>query len=84
VDKIELYRNSIQALLQKHNQHSPKNNSDVENELFFDVERDSPIGDALRSIPVNASRLARNEAHLSYHHALRYQRRQNLDSAEHD
>lgn len=41
MDKIELYRASIQALLQEHNQHLPKNNNDdVENELFFDVERD--------------------------------------------
>jgi XisI protein len=40
VDKIELYRASIQALLQEHNQHLPKNSNDVENELFFDVERD--------------------------------------------
>jgi XisI protein len=41
VDKIELYRASIQALLQEHNQHLPKNNNDdIENELFFDVERD--------------------------------------------
>jgi XisI protein len=41
VDKIELYRASIQALLQEHDRHLPKNNNDdVENELFFDVERD--------------------------------------------
>lgn len=41
MDKIELYRASIQALLQEHDRHLPKNNNDdVENELFFDVERD--------------------------------------------
>ena len=41
MDKIELYRASIQALLQEHNQHlSKNNNNDVENELFFDIERD--------------------------------------------
>jgi XisI protein len=41
VDKIELYRASIQALLQEHDRYLPKNsNDDVENELFFDVERD--------------------------------------------
>jgi hypothetical protein len=40
VDKIELYRQSIKALLQEHNQHSPKNGSGIENELFFDLERD--------------------------------------------
>jgi XisI protein len=70
MDKIDLYRNSIQSLLQKHSQHSPKNNGEVENQLLFDRERDSPIGDALRTIPINASGLARNEAHLSHHHAL--------------
>lgn len=40
MDKIELYRQSIQALLQENNQHSPRNCSDVENELIFDLERD--------------------------------------------
>jgi XisI protein len=40
VDKIELYRQSIKALLQEHNQHSPRNGSGIENELFFDLERD--------------------------------------------
>nr|WP_309741125.1 MULTISPECIES: hypothetical protein [unclassified Chamaesiphon] len=59
MDKIELYRASIQALLQEHDRHLPKNNNDdVENELFFDVERDSPIGDALRTISTNAGGMA--------------------------
>jgi hypothetical protein len=41
VDKIELYRASIQTLLKEHDRHLLKNNNDdVENELFFDVERD--------------------------------------------
>jgi XisI protein len=40
MDKIELYRTSIQALLQEHSQHLPNNNDDVANELLFDVERD--------------------------------------------
>ncbi len=40
MDTIDLYRKSIQTLLQKHSQISPKNSRDIENELFFDVERD--------------------------------------------
>jgi XisI protein len=40
MDKIELHRNSIQALLQEHNRHSPKNGGDIENELLFDLECD--------------------------------------------
>jgi hypothetical protein len=84
VDKIELYRNAIQDLLQKHSQHSPKNNREIENELIVDKERDSPIGDALRTLPAHARWLARNEAYLPHHHALRHQRRQNLDPAKHN
>jgi XisI protein len=40
VDKIELYRECIQTLLKQHDRHSPQNDSGVENELFFDIERD--------------------------------------------
>ncbi len=40
MDKIELYSKAIQDLLLKHSQHSPKNNSNIENELVFDKERD--------------------------------------------
>jgi hypothetical protein len=39
VDKIELYRTYIKALLQEHSNHQHKND-DVESELLFDVERD--------------------------------------------
>ncbi len=41
MDEIEQYRSAIQALLQEHNQYLPDNkNTDVENELCFDIERD--------------------------------------------
>lgn len=63
MDKLQHYRDIIRQILTE--QAQPYNHSsDVEAEVIFDTEHDSPIGDATRTISTYLCRLAGMETHF--------------------
>jgi XisI protein len=56
VDKLELYRSIVIEILTKYSQYNPSYGQ-VEIEQIFDRDRDSPVGDAPRTISITCDRL---------------------------
>ena len=69
--KTDEYRQIIRDILTEYSQIKSAN-EEVEAELIFDLERDSPVGDALRTISTSSCRLVAQTQNLWLCFTLRY------------
>jgi hypothetical protein len=85
MERIAQYRQAIRKLLSDRVVSTHDNSgSEIESQLIFDTEHDSPVGDATRSISIIRYWLGRISASLQLLYSSGYQGWQNLDSAEYD
>jgi XisI protein len=65
MERISQYRQAIRQLLADRASIDRSNSQpDIESQLIFDTEHDSPVGDATRTIPIIRCWLGRTQAHL--------------------
>jgi hypothetical protein len=73
MDKLELYRSIVTELLTKYSQYKPSYGQ-VEIEQIFDRDRDSPVGDAMRTISITSDRLESTTKNIWHNNSSRYSR----------
>jgi XisI protein len=71
MDKLELYRSIVTEILTKYSQYKPSYGQ-VEIEQIFDCDRDSPVGDAPRTISITRDRLESTTKNLWHDDLSRY------------
>jgi hypothetical protein len=85
MERIAQYRQAIRKLLSDRVVSTQDNSEpEIESQLIFDTEHDSPVGDATRTLSIIRHWLGRVSASLQLLYSSRYQGWQNLDSAEYD